>query len=155
MTITNIEISDWTDEQNTIKVQVTGDGDYEFSLDGLTYQDSNVFSGLRTGLYTVYVRDKKGCGIKTDSVFLLMYPKFFTPNGDGINDTWQIKFSLFEPLMEVHLFDRYGKLLTVFKGADFGWDGTYNGKQLFADDYWFVVKRQNGKEYKGHFSLLR
>ncbi|WP_291127497.1 T9SS type B sorting domain-containing protein [Flavobacterium sp. UBA7682] len=154
-TITEIEINDWTDEQNSIAVQVTGDGDYEFSLDGIIYQDSNVFSGLRSGQYMVYVRDKKGCGIVTESVFLLMYPRFFTPNGDGRNDTWQIKFSMVEPLMELHIFDRYGKLITIFKGSDFGWDGTYNGRELFADDYWFVVKRQDGKEYKGHFSLLR
>lgn len=154
-TITDVEINDWTDEQNAIAVQVTGDGDYEFSLDGIVYQDSNIFSGLTSGQYMVYVRDKKGCGIATESVFLLMYPRFFTPNGDGRNDTWQIKFSMVEPLMELHIFDRYGKLITIFKGSDFGWDGTYNGRELFADDYWFVVKRQDGKEYRGHFSLLR
>jgi len=154
-TITDIEINDWTDEQNAIAVQVTGDGDYEFSLDGIIYQDSNFFSGLRSGQYMVYVRDKKGCGTATESVFLLMYPRFFTPNGDGRNDTWQIKFSMLEPQMELHIFDRYGKLITMFKGSDFGWDGTYNGRELFADDYWFVVKRQDGKEHKGHFSLLR
>lgn len=154
-TITQIEIKDWTDNQNTIIIHVTGDGDYEYSLDGINYQDSNYFAGLNSGQYIVYVRDKKGCGIKTEEVFLLMYPKFFTPNGDGINETWQIKFSITEPDMEIILFDRYGKFITNFKGSTFGWDGTLNGKQLFADDYWFVVKRQNGKEYKGHFSLIR
>lgn len=154
-TITDIEISDWTDEQNVITVEAMGDGDYQFSLDGIVYQDSNVFPGLRSGQYTVYIRDKKGCGTVTDSVFLLMYPRYFTPNGDGVNDTWQIKFSMTEPQMELSIFDRYGKLLTQFKGLDFGWDGTLNGKLLFADDYWFVVKRKDGKEFKGHFSLLR
>lgn len=154
-TITDIEISDWTDEQNVIRVEVIGDGDYEFSLDGIIYQDSNIFSGLRSGQYTVYVRDKRGCGTVTDNLFLLMYPRYFTPNGDGVNDTWQIKFSMTEPQMELQIFDRYGKLITQFKGLDFGWDGTLNGKLLFADDYWFVVKRQDGEELKGHFSLLR
>ncbi|MDI9257872.1 T9SS type B sorting domain-containing protein [Flavobacterium sedimenticola] len=154
-TITNIEIGDWTDNQNNITISVTGDGDYEYSLDNITFQDSHFFSGLPAGQYLVYVRDKKGCGTTADEVFLLMYPKYFTPNGDGYHDTWQIKFSFVEPQMELFIFDKYGKLITAFKGTDFGWDGTYNGKEVFADDYWFVVKRQNGKEYKGHFSLLR
>jgi gliding motility-associated-like protein len=57
--------------------------------------------------------------------------------------------------MDLLIFDRYGKIITGFKGLYFGWDGTLNGKMLPADDYWFVVKRQNGKEFKGHFSLLR
>lgn len=153
--ITQIITKDWTDNQNMITVEVTGDGDYEYSLDGINYQDDNYFIGLDSGQYMVYVRDKKGCGIRIEDVFLLMYPKFFTPNGDGINDTWQIKFSRTEPNMEIILFDRYGKLIRNFKGSSFGWDGTYNGQMLFSDDYWFVVKRSDGREYKGHFTLKR
>ncbi|HYD92771.1 MAG TPA: T9SS type B sorting domain-containing protein [Flavobacterium sp.] len=53
------------------------------------------------------------------------------------------------------MFDRYGKLITGFGPNSPGWDGTLNGKKLPSTDYWFVVKRQNGKEYKGHFSMIR
>jgi gliding motility-associated-like protein len=155
-TITNIEIQDWSDIENSIIVYVTGDGDYQYSLDGYNYQDSAQFLGLPSGNYTVYVKDKKGCGItKEEDIFLLMYPKFFSPNGDGINDLWQIKFSEIEPKMKLTIFDRFGKLITQFEGLDLGWDGKLNGLQLIADDYWFVVTRENGKEYKGHFSLRR
>ncbi|WP_396153492.1 T9SS type B sorting domain-containing protein [Flavobacterium sp.] len=84
-----------------------------------------------------------------------MYPKFFTPNNDGHNDLWKIKFSETEPNFQVNIFDRYGKIITGFKGNDIGWDGTLNGQNLPSSDYWFVVKRENGKEYKGHFSLKR
>ena len=154
-TITQIETHDWTDNQNTITVLVTGDGDYEYSLNGIHYQDSNVFSGLQNGQYTVYVNDKKECGIVTEEVFLLMYPKFFTPNGDGINDTWQIKFSTVEPNMQLLIFDRYGKFIKNFTGLEFGWDGKLNNQLLPSDDYWFTVKRQNGKEFKGHFAMKR
>lgn len=156
--ISSIETQDWTDNQNAIIVQLSSDsiGDYEYSLDGVHYQDSNIFEGLSSGQYTVHVNDKLGCGEVSQDVFLLIYPKFFSPNGDGINDSWHIKFSnIEEPEMELKIFDRYGKLILVFNGLDFGWDGTLNGKTLFADDYWFVVKRQNGKEFMGHFSLLR
>jgi len=154
-TISRIETSDWTDNQNMIAVTVSGDGDYEYSLDGIQYQVSNIFSGLNSGQYTIYVNDKKGCGTATQDVFLLMYPKFFTPNGDGINDVWRVKFANEEPNMKLYIYDRYGKLIQIFNGLDFGWDGMFNGKLLFSDDYWFVVKRQNGKEFRGHFSLLR
>ena len=153
--ITSIEVSDWTDSQNSVTVFADGLGDYEYAIDGGPFQDSNVFTGLSSGPHTVYVRDKKECGTVDDEVFLLVYPKFFTPNGDGINDLWQIDFSYVEPNMQIQIFDRYGKFIKNFTGVDFGWDGTLNGEPLFSDDYWFVVTRENGKTYKGHFSLKR
>lgn len=153
-TITNIETQDWTDNENIITVNTTGFGNYEFSIDGINYQDSNVFYGLESGAYTVYVRDKNGCGITEDDIFLLMYPKFFTPNGDGYNDTWTIKFSNIEPRLQVNILDRYGKLLKKLNNTN-SWDGKYNGKELPSSDYWFVVIRESGKEYRGHFTLKR
>jgi gliding motility-associated-like protein len=83
-----------------------------------------------------------------------MYPKFFTPNGDGYNDTWKIKFSDLETSMIIKIFDRYGKLLKELTQNN-SWDGTFNGQELPASDYWFAVTRNNGKEYKGHFSLKK
>jgi gliding motility-associated-like protein len=83
-----------------------------------------------------------------------MYPKFFTPNGDGYNDTWAIKFSFYEPNLKVNIFDRYGKLIKILNNTN-SWDGKYNGNELLSSDYWFVVTRENGKEYRGHFSLKR
>jgi len=154
-TITKIETGDWTDSQNMIRVNVSGDGDYEYSLDDIVYQDSPEFYGLNNGEYLIYVRDKKGCGTVSEEVFLLMYPKFFTPNGDSFNDFWKIKFSGLESGMDIQIFDRYGKLITEYNGKNEGWDGTLNGNPLPSTDYWFVVKRENGKEYRGHFSLKR
>jgi gliding motility-associated-like protein len=153
-TITSIETMDWTDKNNMISVYVSGAGDFEYSIDGTRYQDSNEFQNLISGAYTVYVRDKNGCGIVTDKVYLLMYPKFFTPNGDGYNDTWSIHFSDTEIGLTVQLFDRYGKLITVLNQNQ-TWDGTFNGLELPSTDYWFIVTRADGKEYKGHFTLKR
>jgi gliding motility-associated-like protein len=84
-----------------------------------------------------------------------MYPKYFTPNGDSLNDYWRIKFSENEPNLMVTIFDRYGKLMTQFDSINIGWDGTYQGNQMPSTDYWFVVKRENGKEFRGHFTLKR
>jgi gliding motility-associated-like protein len=153
--ITSIETKDWTDNDNTITVFVTGSGDFEYSIDGTNYQNSNQFSGVNSGEYTVQVRDKNGCGIATEEVYLLMYPKFFTPNGDGFNDTWKIKSSDIDKEMTLKIFDRFGKLLKELDSSSNGWDGTYIGQTLPATDYWFVATLKNGKEYKGHFSLKR
>jgi gliding motility-associated-like protein len=154
-TITQIQTLDWTDTENSITVIVSGDGVYEYSLDGISYQDGRTFNGLLSGEYTVFVRDKRGCGIAFENLFLLMYPKFFTPNNDGINDTWLIKNSYIEPNMQLFIYNRYGKLLKQFSSLGQGWDGTLSGSLLPADDYWFVVKRENGKEFRGHFAMKR
>ncbi len=153
--ITSIQTEDWTDVDNVITVNTSGNGSYQYSIDGINYQDSNTFSGLLSGFYTVYVRDKNECGIVDENVFLLNYPKFFTPNDDGTNDNWRIKFSQFEPNLTVTIFDRYGKIMKVLNSNSAGWDGTYNGTKMISDDYWFVVKRQNGQEHRAHFTLKR
>lgn len=154
--IRSIDIVDWTDNQNaiTVNLSATGLGDYEYSLDGVNYQDENVFTGLLSGTYTVYVRDKNGCGIVTQVVYILNYPKFFTPNGDGFNDSWAVKLSETESNLKTRIFDRYGKFLKEF-GNTSSWDGTYNGHQLPSDDYWFEVFRGNNKIYRGHFAMKR
>lgn len=155
-TIAKIEIQDWTENNNIIVVELADNslGNYEYSIDGTVYQDSNTFSNLETGDYIVYVRDKNGCGIVDQEVFLLNYPKFFTPNGDSYNDTWSIKFSETEPSLNIKIFDRYGKFIKDLDAFS-AWDGTYNGRELPSTDYWFVVTRANAKIYKGHFTLKR
>jgi gliding motility-associated-like protein len=156
-TIHDIEISDWTAEDNSITVVLDSSsiGNYFYSIDGEHYQASNVFNNLSTGSYTVYVKDDNGCGIVHENVWLLSYPRFFTPNGDGHNDFWRIKFSEVEPHLMTYVFDRYGKLITGFLPGSAGWDGTYNGEPLPSTDYWFLVKREDGKLYRGHFAMKR
>ncbi|MGC1471279.1 MAG: T9SS type B sorting domain-containing protein [Psychroserpens sp.] len=150
-----IVTEDFSQSGNTISIEVSGFGDYEYSLDGIFYQPDPNFTNLQTGEYTVYVRDKNGCGVATETIFLLNYKKFFTPNGDGDNEYWQISGSQFEPSLKINIHDRYGKLLTSFRGDNVGWDGTYNGQNMPTNDYWFVIKRSNGDIFKGHFTLKR
>lgn len=153
--IVKIDTSDWTRNENTITVHAEGSGNYEYSLDGRDYQLENVFTGLEAGVYRVFVRDGNGCGEINEEVVLLNYPNFFTPNGDGYNERWRIEYSIREPHMKVYIFDRYGKLITGFGSNSEGWDGTLNGVPLPSTDYWFVVTREDGRELKGHFSMLR
>jgi len=153
----NIEINDFSDN-NSVTVAVEGKGEYEFSLDDINYQDSNIFSALEPGTYDIYVRDKNGCGIVNTQVDILGAPKFFTPNGDGFNDFWQILNVTRRPGTYVNIYDRYGKLLKTILSSGQGWDGTYNGRPVPSDDYWYMVFVKEGDGYrtvKGHFALKR
>ena len=154
-TITAVETVDWTSSSNVITVYVDGSGIYEYSVDGVNFQTSNQFYDLPNGEYTVYVNDIKGCGVAKKDVYLLMYPKYFTPNGDTYNDFWGIQFYQNEMNLVVKIFDRYGKFIKQLNANDPVWDGTYNGYELPSTDYWFTVIREDGTEYKGHFTLKR
>ncbi len=140
---------------NYIEIIASGDGNFEYSIDGMNYQDSNYFSNLQGGIYTVFVRDKYGCGQDFEEVTLIDYPKFFTPNNDGYNDFWQIDGIANFPNSEIFIFDRYGKLLAQMFSNDLGWDGLYNGKQMMSNDYWFRAILSDGRTFSGHFSLKR
>lgn len=139
---------------------VGGFGIYEYSIDnGMNWQPSPIFSGLTNGNYTVLVRDTELCGIAySQSVQTVTYPPYFTPNGDGFNEYWNINGLLQSYQGKIMIFDRYGKLLKEIKPNGNGWDGTYNGQPMPSTDYWFKIEfTQNGKkqEFKSHFSLKR
>ncbi|MFC6876647.1 T9SS type B sorting domain-containing protein [Flavobacterium myungsuense] len=153
-TITNINTNDFQ-EINSATIEFSGSGNYEFSLDRLLYKDSPVFENLSPGIYTAWVKDKNGCGITSKKFYVLNYPRYFTPNGDGINDSWFIKNINVFPKSEISIFDRYGKLLYQFSGINKGWDGKFNSVDLPSSDYWFVINIGNIKIIKGHFTLKR
>lgn len=157
--ITDIQISDLRDN-NIVTVSQSGSGDYEYSLNDPLgpYQDNPVFEDVPAGLHTVYVRDKNECGTVSKDISVLGAPKFFTPNGDSYNDTWRITGinPIFYPRSNVQIFDRYGKfIMEIPGGSDIGWDGTYNGQPLPADDYWYVLRVDDGRIARGHFALKR
>ncbi|MXN92930.1 T9SS type B sorting domain-containing protein [Flavobacterium sp. Sd200] len=152
------DISDFADNNNTVTVSVLqGIGTYQYSLDGDSYQDEPVFNNVASGSHIVYIKDINGCGpVYQKTIYVLDYPRVFTPNGDGINDTWLIPYMYTRPALSVNIFNRYGKLITAFNGGNStGWDGRLNGSPLPADDYWFTIQLENGNIIKGHFSLMR
>lgn len=151
-----IEINDFAGMNNGIVITPSGPGAYEFSLDGITYQESPVFTGLTPGKYSIYINDTNGCvPVYKDDIFVLDYPRFFTPNDDGTNDYWHIPYLSSRPDAVVTIFDRYGKVITGFTGNSRGWDGRYENKTLPATDYWFTIKLENERIIRGHFAMIR
>ena len=147
---------------HAIAVSAEGIGDYEYSLDGGPWQDGALFAGVSLGEHRVTVRDRNGCGTAGDTVMVVDYPTYFTPNGDGYNDTWNIVGIDGLESAKIFIFDRYGKLLKQISPGGAGWNGTYNGSQMPTSDYWFVVEYQGQdpqqtaqKEFKAHFTLKR
>ncbi|WP_053056798.1 T9SS type B sorting domain-containing protein [Tenacibaculum mesophilum] len=140
---------------NFIKVIASGDGNLEYSIDGVNYQENNYFPNNQEGTYKVFVRDKQGCGQDFKEITIIDYPKFFTPNNDGYNDFWHIKGISKFPHSTVSIFNRFGKLLTKLSSDDLGWNGLSNGIKMPSNDYWFKVSLGNGQVFTGHFSLKR
>jgi gliding motility-associated-like protein len=145
-------------DNQTVTVTVTPPGDYLYQLDSGLFQESNYFVGLNSGTHTITAKDKFACGVVQTSFRIVNFPHFFTPNGDGYNDTWNIFEIADQPDALISIFDRYGKLIKQISTQGAGWDGTLNDAQLPSNDYWFkVFYKENGesKEYRSHFSLKR
>ncbi len=153
-TITSIDVQDFSGNQNTVQINYTGLGDYLFSLDGNYFQNIPIFTNVEPGEYLVIVKDTNGCGTVTQQIFVLDYPRFFTPNGDGFNDFWEIK-NFNQPNSKIYIFNRYGKLIKEIVPNQKGWDGTFSGSPLPSSDYWFSLFLENGRIIKGHFALKR
>lgn len=153
--IERIDVGQFEVNTNSLTAIVTGSGDYEYSLDDFEYQDSQRFTNLYPGFYTVYVRDKNGCGTVSMDAVIIGGPPYFTPNQDGYHDTWQVIAVSEIPDASIYIFDRHGKLLKQISPTGAGWDGTYNGNPMPSSDYWYVVELTDGRSFKGHFALKR
>jgi gliding motility-associated-like protein len=162
-TLTSVQINvsgqPFSGNQNVEVIALDENGIYTYQLDDNTPQFENVFTNVPPGFHTVIVTDIYGCSIPIEESFLIIdYPKFFTPNSDGFNDKWNVIGLNDQPKSRIYIFDRYGKLIKQIAPAGQGWDGTYNGKSLPGDDYWFKLEYENKgvpKEFKAHFALKR
>lgn len=160
-TINDIKVED-VSKNNTITVLTSGEGSYEHRLLNSNnvvvapYQSEIVFENVRPGDYTVSVKDTKSdCGVINKTVYVIGFPKFFTPNNDGFNDTWQVYgiSSSNQPNSEITIYNRFGKLIKTLKPTENGWNGRFNGFKLPSDDYWFLIKLEDGRIFKDHFTL--
>ncbi|WP_225969321.1 T9SS type B sorting domain-containing protein [Dokdonia sp. PRO95] len=140
---------------NFIEIITSSVGDFEYSIDGIDFQNSNYFSDVSGGIYNVQVRDKEGCGKDSKKITVVDYPKFFTPNNDGYHDFWHIYGITNYPSAKIHIYDRFGKLLKQLSPSEQGWNGIYRGQKMPSSDYWFSVDLGQGTLFSGHFTLKR
>ncbi|AMC10449.1 hypothetical protein Lupro_03915 [Lutibacter profundi] len=152
----NIVLADNSDN-NTITVLIDNlpTSTYEFAIDNNTFQSNNLFENVLAGLHTIKIRDVENCLESSVDISVINIPNFFTPNGDGYNDTWHVTGIAFQPTSNVYIFDRFGKLIAILNPLGRGWNGLYKGNPLPSTDYWYKVELDDGRVLKGHFSLIR
>jgi gliding motility-associated-like protein len=164
----DVEIVD-DSNNNSIKIRTTGlgPGNYEFALlDSksnviIEYQSEPYFDNIQGGVYIVSIRDINGCGISSIEIPIITFPDFFTPNDDGENDTWSVRgvSKEYYKSAKISIFNRFGRVVAGLSLENNKWDGTFNGKKLMSNDYWFnieLIDYDNKKRIKnGNFSLIR
>jgi len=148
-----VEVNGFSD-QIDITIYATGTGPFEYSVDGENYQASNEFV-VFPGEHTVFVRDLLECRVISEDVIAIGYQRFFTPNGDGNNEFWNIIGGEMYPDSQVFIYDRFGKFLKQMNPNSKGWDGTINGISLPESDYWFKYVYSDNQRITGHFTLKR
>ncbi|PKP29382.1 MAG: lectin [Bacteroidetes bacterium HGW-Bacteroidetes-18] len=162
ITLNDIAIVDDSNNNSITITNFPGIDNYEFNLNSFEeFGNETYFEHLEPGIHSLYLRDKTNCEISKLDIAILGFPKFFTPNGDGQNDTWKILGNDLNNIQisAIYIFDRFGKLVADVDLNGDGWDGFYNGERLPASDYWYLVKYtdQYGdyREKRGNLSLIR
>ena len=147
-------------ENNIIEVTVEGKGTYEYKIDDGSWQMGRRFENISIGEHSLFVRDLYNCNSLTEKKIVIGYNKFFTPNGDGFHDTWNVTGFEVKNNVKIYIFDRYGKLLKLINPTANGWDGTHEGALMPTGDYWFTLeftepKTNTTKKFSSHFTLKR
>jgi gliding motility-associated-like protein len=137
-----------------------GLGTYEYQLDNGPFQTSNIFLNIGFGDHIITIRDTSNfCGNIQLSFTAISHPVFFTPNGDGINDTWNIPDLRNDPDAVIKIYDRFGRFIKQIKPSETGWNGfSNNGSASPSTSYWFKVEFMFGgvpKTYTSYFALER
>lgn len=134
--IANIEVSNTTITVNI----VGGTPPYQYSIDNINWQDSNIFPDLPRGDVTVYVKDNFNCVPQQVNVTIPNIINVITPNNDGVNDILDYSSLAHKPNLTFSIFDRYGvKMFEGNKDKGYKWDGTVGGKRISTGNYWFSI----------------
>ncbi|OOQ59630.1 hypothetical protein BC343_05550 [Mucilaginibacter pedocola] len=129
---------------------------------GLDHDDvlNPVCSAVEDINYTLTVVSSDGCSAK-DEIFISVLKNLgvmntFTPNGDGVNDTWTIKYLNSYPGNTVNVYNRYGERVYSSVGYGTPWDGTYKGVNLPAGTYYYIINPRNGRKVvSGSVTIIR
>ncbi|HEX4875116.1 MAG TPA: PKD domain-containing protein, partial [Chitinophagaceae bacterium] len=119
-----------------------------------------IVKGVDDIWYTLTVTGRGGCQ-QSDRVFIKVLkgpeiPNIFSPNGDGVHDTWVIKYLDTYPGCTVEIFNRYGQKIFASTGYGKPWDGTVNGKPVPVGTYYYIVNPKNGRNIMtGYVDVIR
>jgi gliding motility-associated-like protein len=109
--------------------------------------DPNIFNPVSTPdsstTYIVTATDANGC-VASDTMRVYVFPDIsfpngFSPNGDGLNDTWIIDLIDMFPNCTVEIYNRWGQLLFLSNGYLVPWDGTYNNQPVPVGTYYYII----------------
>ncbi len=161
-----IDVNTENESNNMIQVEVIGNSSYSFSLDNINFFGSgsnHVFSQVTPGIRTIYVKDQNNCEEPISiKVSVIGFKSFFSPNGDGKNEFWNITGLDSNSFKSVNvlIYNRYGTIVgSITDFSSYGWDGTFNGKPQISSTYWYTaVLVDNDDEVikkTGNFSLVR
>jgi gliding motility-associated-like protein len=160
--ISDVTIQYEDDASNVISVFLEEDGDFDYQVDDEEPQRGSIFNNLFPGEHTITVTDTNGCGLDSKDIVVVGFPKFFTPNADGVNDKWKVDGLSVLDNPVITIYNRYGKLLYQLNEDSTGWDGTFKGVLLPESDYWFKLsytnslgQNTNAAYINNHFTLKR
>ncbi|MBP9739719.1 MAG: gliding motility-associated C-terminal domain-containing protein [Chitinophagaceae bacterium] len=145
---------------------VSGGNTFTYLWSPSTYLSNNsianpwVVKPLANSTYTLTVTNNNGCKasstVQVKIVSKLIIPNAFSPNGDGVNETWEIQGLNLFSFCSVEIFNRNGQIVYKSIGYNKPWDGTRNGKPLPVGIYYFVIDKKDGtNKLSGWISLMR
>ena len=139
----------------------------DYGTEPYTYAWSNNettedLENLDGGVYIITVSDIYNCQVtdtftvKVTNIDCIHIYNVFSPNGDGVNDTWEIDNIFLYPDVEINVFNQWGTKVFESTGYTEPWDGTYNGKELPAATYYYTLDLKNGDApYSGSVTIMK
>lgn len=150
--VSSIDISNTT----VTVYAIGGNPPYQYSLDHILWQDSNIFTDVPRGTSAVYVKDNYNCDPVTVEITIPNLINAITPNDDGVNDVLDYSLLSGKKDLEFTIYDRYGsKVFQGDKNNGYKWDGTLGGsKRVPTGNYWFEIhwNEPSGKQTKVNYT---
>lgn len=134
---------------NTVTVNISGGtAPYQYSLDGIKWQDSNIFTNLPRGDSRIFVKDAYDCDPIDITIVVPNLINVITPNGDGMNDVIDYSALGYKQNLVLNIYNRYGTLIfRADKFSNYKWDGMLDGKKVPTGTYWYSVSwNENDKK---------
>ena len=147
------------DLKRKLNFNLNSNQNFTYSIDGQNFQSNTFFSDIIPGDHILYIKNQDGCLIKEIPFAVFQLYNVFTPNGDGLNDTWNIKGIQNYPGSLIRIFDRYGVEKLNYKIpenlTEFKWDGKIKGTPLSSGTYYYLISIKDGRSINGAVTIKK